>query len=253
MPGLACRPCSSGTVVGDGAPACLQLKETRVVNDNLVAQLERLKQEKAALVHQVTQLRQSCQERAAQNAGLCMQVGTRGSPPESPTAPGSLVVSAARDAPWALRLCTLPQHHVCSPQPSGGVPPSVGCCDRGFVMLLQAQSLRSATHAPASYSPTPVDPAALSLSSFPLSSASPFPAARWQAQHPLPSQEWDMSSKPLAESASCRPMRLADPVGMQLPNVRIVLKGSAGPLDFHPVDSPTGPSQQVDQHLAWDR
>ena len=44
------------------------------MNDNLVAQLEHLKQEKAALVQQVTQLRQSCQERAAQNTGLCMQV-----------------------------------------------------------------------------------------------------------------------------------------------------------------------------------
>ena len=53
------------------------------MNDNLVAQLERLKQEKAALVQQVTQLRQSCQERAAQNTGLSMQVGSRGSPPGS--------------------------------------------------------------------------------------------------------------------------------------------------------------------------
>ena len=79
MQGLACLSYRFGTVVG--APACLQLKETRVVNDNLVAQLERLKQEKAALVQQVTQLRQSCQERAAQNTGLCMQVGSEGSPP----------------------------------------------------------------------------------------------------------------------------------------------------------------------------
>lgn len=122
-----------------------------------------------------------------------------------------------------------------------------------IVYGLQVQSLRSATHAPASYSPRAVDPAALSLSSFPLSSAGPFPAARQQTQHPLPSQEWDMSSKPLAESASGRLAPPADPVGMQLPNVRIVLKGSAGPLAFHAVDSPTGPSQQVDQDLAWDR
>ena len=119
--------------------------------------------------------------------------------------------------------------------------------------FLQVQSLRSAAHDPASYSPAPVDPAALSLSSFPVSSAGPFPAVRHQTQRPLPSQEWDMSSRPVAGFASGGLAPPADSVGMQLPNVRIVLKGSAGPLDFHVVDSPTGPSRQGEQDLAWDR